>query len=75
MCILGEPTESKVVLGHFESLWARISTKGPFVRTAFSEGRRGENSILRMRDVERGARVDPDLGELIENAYRGARRS
>ena len=28
MCILGEPTESKVVLGHFGSLWLRISTEG-----------------------------------------------
>jgi len=26
MCILGEPTEGKVVLGHFGSLWLRIST-------------------------------------------------
>jgi len=51
MCVLGEPTESKVVLGHFGSLWLRISTKGPFVHTAFSEGRRPENSIVRMRDV------------------------
>jgi acetylornithine deacetylase len=44
MCILGEPTESKVVLGHFGSLWLRISTRGNFVHTAFSEGRRSENS-------------------------------
>jgi acetylornithine deacetylase len=51
MCILGEPTESKLVLGHFGSLWARISTRGPFVHTAFSEGKRSENSILRMREV------------------------
>ena len=51
MCILGEPTESKVVLGHFGSLWLRISTKGQFIHTAFSEGKRGENSIVRMRDV------------------------
>jgi acetylornithine deacetylase len=51
MCILGEPTESKVVLAHFGSLWLRISTKGPFVHTAFSEGRLGENSIVRMREV------------------------
>ena len=26
MCLLGEPTEGKVVLGHFGSLWLRIST-------------------------------------------------
>ena len=74
MCILGEPTESKVVLGHFGSLWARISTQGPFVHTAFSEGRRDENSIVRMREV---------LDAVLEwipvwegdpaNAYRGAK--
>jgi acetylornithine deacetylase/succinyl-diaminopimelate desuccinylase-like protein len=51
MCILGEPTESKVVLGHFGSLWLRISTAGNFIHTAFSEGKRGQNSILRMREV------------------------
>src|SRR3954467_5937581 len=33
MCILGEPTEGKVVLGHFGSLWVRISTSGAFVHT------------------------------------------
>jgi acetylornithine deacetylase/succinyl-diaminopimelate desuccinylase-like protein len=51
MCILGEPTEGKVVLGHFGSLWLRISTSGNFIHTAFSEGKRGQNSILRMREV------------------------
>jgi acetylornithine deacetylase/succinyl-diaminopimelate desuccinylase-like protein len=51
MCILGEPTENKLVLAHFGSLWLRLSTHGPFVHTAFSEGRRDENSILRMRPV------------------------
>ena len=51
MCILGEPTESKVVLGHFGSLWLRISTRGSFIHTAFSEGKRAQNSILRMREV------------------------
>jgi acetylornithine deacetylase/succinyl-diaminopimelate desuccinylase-like protein len=51
MCILGEPTENKVVLAHFGSLWLRLSTEGPFIHTAFSEGRRDENSILRMRPV------------------------
>jgi acetylornithine deacetylase/succinyl-diaminopimelate desuccinylase-like protein len=74
MCILGEPTESKVVLGHFGSLWVRISTQGHFVHTAFSEGNRDLNSILRMREV-----LDAVL-EWIQswegdpaNAYRGAR--
>jgi acetylornithine deacetylase/succinyl-diaminopimelate desuccinylase-like protein len=51
MCILGEPTENKLVLAHFGSLWLRLSTTGPFVHTAFSSGRREENSILRMRPV------------------------
>ena len=48
---LGEPTEQKVVLGHFGTIWLRLSTSGPFVHTAFSEGRLEESSILRMRAV------------------------
>src|SRR5918994_1257908 len=36
MCILGEPTENKLVLAHFGTLWLRLSTSGPFVHTAFS---------------------------------------
>jgi acetylornithine deacetylase/succinyl-diaminopimelate desuccinylase-like protein len=51
MCILGEPTEGKLVLGHFGSLWLRLSTQGNFIHTAFTEGKRGQNSILRMREV------------------------
>jgi acetylornithine deacetylase len=51
MCILGEPTEQRVVLGHFGTMWARISTHGPFIHTAFSSGRMEENSIVRMRKV------------------------
>src|SRR6187431_267337 len=72
MCILGEPTESKVVLGHFGSLWARISTQGPFIHTAFSEGKRDENSILRMRDVlDAVVEWIPSWEDDPENAYRG----
>ncbi|HXY86055.1 MAG TPA: M20/M25/M40 family metallo-hydrolase [Gaiellaceae bacterium] len=51
VCILGEPTENKLVLAHFGSIWLRLSTSGPFVHTAFSSGRLDENSIVRMRDV------------------------
>jgi acetylornithine deacetylase len=51
MCILGEPTEQRIVLGHFGSLWCRLSTRGPFVHTAFSAGRLRENAIVRMQDV------------------------
>jgi acetylornithine deacetylase/succinyl-diaminopimelate desuccinylase-like protein len=51
VCILGEPTENKLVLAHFGALWLRLSTHGPFVHTAFSAGRRGENSIVKMHPV------------------------
>jgi acetylornithine deacetylase/succinyl-diaminopimelate desuccinylase-like protein len=51
MCILGEPTDMHLVLGHFGSLWVRISTHGPFMHTGFSTGRQHENSIQRMHDA------------------------
>ncbi|MEX2613605.1 MAG: M20/M25/M40 family metallo-hydrolase [Gaiellaceae bacterium] len=74
MCILGEPTESKLVLGHFGSLWLRISTQGPFIHTAFSEGRRGENSIVRMREVlDAVLEWIPSWEDDPENSYRGAK--
>ncbi len=74
MCILGEPTEGKVVLGHFGSLWLRISTQGHFVHTAFSEGKRDRNSILRMRDVlDAVVEWIPTWEDDPENAYRGAK--
>jgi acetylornithine deacetylase/succinyl-diaminopimelate desuccinylase-like protein len=74
MCILGEPTESKVVLGHFGSLWLRVSTLGPFIHTAFSEGKRDENSIVRMHDVlEAVLEWIPSWEDDPENAYRGAK--
>ncbi len=73
MCVLGEPTEAKVVLGHFGSLWLRISTRGNFIHTAFTEGRRGENSILRMREVlDAVLEWIPTWESDPENAYRGA---
>ena len=74
MCLLGEPTEGKVVLGHFGSLWLRISTQGHFIHTAFSEGRRSENSILRMREVlDAVLEWIPTWEEDPANAYRGAK--
>jgi acetylornithine deacetylase len=74
MCILGEPTESKVVLGHFGSLWLRISTRGPFIHTAFSEGKRDQNSIVRMRDVlDAVLEWIPTWEEDSSNAYGGAK--
>ncbi len=51
MCILGEPTDMKLVLAHAGSLWARISTQGIYVHTAFAEGRERQNALRRMHDV------------------------
>src|SRR5204863_7795835 len=74
MCLLGEPTEAKVVLGHYGSLWLRIRVHGDFVHTAFSEGRRGENSILRMHEVLAAVQEwIPAWEDEPSNAYRGAK--
>jgi len=74
MCVLGEPTEEKVVLGHFGSLWLRISTQGNFIHTAFSEGKRDQNSILRMREVlDAVLEWIPSWEDDPENSYRGAK--
>ena len=50
-CILGEPTDMQMVLGHYGSLWARIVTRGIYVHTAFAAGRQEETSVRRMHDV------------------------
>ena len=74
MCLLGEPTEGKVVLGHFGSLWLRIRVHGDFVHTAFSEGRRDQNSILRAnRVLEAVQEWIPSWEDDPTNAYRGAK--
>jgi acetylornithine deacetylase len=51
MCILGEPTDMKLVLGHYGSLWVRLATRGHYVHTGFTAGKLGENSIRRLHDV------------------------
>src|SRR6202008_501362 len=74
MCLLGEPTEGKVVLGHFGSLWLRIRVHGNFIHTAFSEGKRDQNSILRMRAVMDAVEEwIPTWESDPANAYRGAK--
>jgi acetylornithine deacetylase len=74
MCILGEPTEGRLVLGHYGSLWLRISTQGNFIHTAFSEGKRDRNSILRMREVlDAVLEWIPTWENDPENGYRGAK--
>ena len=74
MCLLGEPTEGKVVLGHFGSLWLRIRAHGDFIHTAFSEGRRDRNAILRQQQVLAAVREwIPQWEDDPANAYRGAK--
>jgi acetylornithine deacetylase/succinyl-diaminopimelate desuccinylase-like protein len=60
------------VLGHFGSLWLRIGTQGNFLHTAFSEGMRDRNSILRMHEVMAAVlEWIPTWEGDPENAYRG----
>ena len=74
MCLLGEPTEGKVVLGHFGALWLRIRVHGDFIHTAFTEGRRDRNSILRAnRVLEAVQEWIPSWEDDPANAYRGAK--
>jgi acetylornithine deacetylase/succinyl-diaminopimelate desuccinylase-like protein len=74
MCLLGEPTEGKVMLGHYGALWLRIRVHGDFVHTAFSEGRRDRNSILRMHEVVAAVREwIPIWEDDPTNGYRGAK--
>jgi acetylornithine deacetylase/succinyl-diaminopimelate desuccinylase-like protein len=74
MCLLGEPTEGKVVLGHFGALWLRIRVHGNFIHTAFSEGKRDQNAILRMHEVLAAVQEwIPTWEDDPSNAYRGAK--
>ncbi len=74
MCLLGEPTEGKVVLGHFGALWLRIRVHGNFIHTAFSEGKRDQNSILRAhRVLDAVQEWIPTWEDDPANAYRGAK--
>jgi acetylornithine deacetylase/succinyl-diaminopimelate desuccinylase-like protein len=73
LCILGEPTDMRIVLEHFGSLWARISCAGIYVHTAFSEGRGEMNSIRRMYGL-----MDTILKWIAtweENASQGGKRA
>jgi acetylornithine deacetylase len=74
MCLLGEPTEGKVVLGHFGALWLRIRVHGNFIHTAFSEGKRDQNSILRAHAVlDAITEWIPTWENDESNSYRGAK--
>jgi acetylornithine deacetylase/succinyl-diaminopimelate desuccinylase-like protein len=74
MCLLGEPTEGKIVLGHFGALWLRIRVHGNFIHTAFSEGKRDQNSILRAHEVLAAVQEwIPTWENDPGNSYRGAK--
>lgn len=51
MCILGEPTDLQLVLGHYGTVWVRISTHGHYVHTAFTRGKQNHNSIFRLKEI------------------------
>ena len=74
MCLLGEPTEGKVVLGHFGALWLRIRVHGNFIHTAFSEGKQEQNSILRAHELLAAIRDwIPTWEDDPSNGHRGAK--
>ncbi|MFL5944919.1 MAG: M20 family metallopeptidase [Gaiellaceae bacterium] len=74
MCLLGEPTEGKVVLGHFGALWLRVRVHGNFIHTAFSEGKQDQNSILRAHELLATIREwIPTWENDPSNGYRGAK--
>lgn len=51
MCILGEPTDMQLVLGHYGTVWVRISTEGHYVHTAFTRGKQDHSSVFRMKEI------------------------
>jgi acetylornithine deacetylase len=51
MCILGEPTDLQLVLGHYGTVWVRLSTRGHYVHTAFTRGKQDHSSIFRMKEI------------------------
>jgi acetylornithine deacetylase/succinyl-diaminopimelate desuccinylase-like protein len=51
MCILGEPTDMKLVLEHAGSMWVRFGLTGNYVHSAFAPGKEDENAIRRMHQV------------------------
>ncbi len=51
MCILGEPTDMQLVLGHYGTVWVRLSTRGHYVHTAFTRGKQDHGSVFRMKEI------------------------
>ena len=51
MCILGEPTDMKLVLEHAGSMWVRFGLTGNYMHSAFAPGKEDQNAIRRMYHV------------------------
>ncbi len=51
MCILGEPTDMKLVLEHAGSMWVRFGLTGNYVHSAFAPGKEDLNAVRRMHQV------------------------
>src|SRR6266852_4645267 len=62
MCLLGEPTDMQLVLGHYGTVWVRLSTRGHYVHTGFTRGKQGHSSIFRMKQILDLRKKHPDYG-------------
>ncbi len=51
MCILGEPTDMRLVLEHAGSMWVRFGLTGNYVHSAFAPGKEEQNAIRRMYHI------------------------
>lgn len=51
MCILGEPTDMQLVLGHYGTVWVRLSVRGHYVHTGFTRGKQELSSVFRMKEI------------------------
>ena len=51
VCILGEPTDLQLVLGHYGTVWVRISVHGHYVHTGFTRGKQELSSVFRMKEI------------------------
>ena len=51
MCILGEPTDMQLVLGHCGTVWVRLSVRGHYVHTGFTRGKQELSSVFRIKEI------------------------
>ena len=75
MCILGEPTEQKLVLAHFGALWLRLTTSEPFIHRLLLRAPEGELDRAHARRARPRARTTPEWGEgdVVRGACAGSR--